>query len=156
MHDGTLGDNPECSTAFPTDATGGMRKSVPPAVEKRTGVTWAEENFDDSQWTAVDAPHDFILYGDYTEDADSHHGCVCLHVLTECGVSFMYLLIYLFTIGHAVECGVMLWWYLKPGLSFVALGACRSWPLAASVCHVIRPGVHLLVLSPHQTGMHSE
>jgi beta-galactosidase/beta-glucuronidase len=50
------------------------RKVAPPPIQNRTGVTWAETGFDDASWTRVDLPHDFVLLGDYTEEADAHHG----------------------------------------------------------------------------------
>jgi hypothetical protein len=51
-----------------------MRDKVPPLIQNRTGVTWAESNFNDSAWTKVDLPHDFVMLGDYTQEADGHHG----------------------------------------------------------------------------------
>ena len=71
IHDGTLGDDPQCTPGG--EAVGG-RRAAAPSVQNRTGVTWAEAGFDDSSWARVDLPHDFVLLGDYTEDADSHHG----------------------------------------------------------------------------------
>ena len=73
IHDGTLGNNPQC-TPTGSDAVGGRRAAVPPPLQNRTGVTWAEAGFDDSSWARVDLPHDFVLLGDYSEDADGHHG----------------------------------------------------------------------------------
>lgn len=73
IHDGTLGDSPVC-TADGSDSIGARRSTVPPPVQNRQGVTWANVDFADSTWSTVDAPHDFILLGEYTEEADSHHG----------------------------------------------------------------------------------
>jgi hypothetical protein len=90
IHDGTLGDDPVCTptTVDPEvgPASGGMRKTVPPPIQERKGVSWKEAGFDDSQWRSVDVPHDFILAGDetntsspdypYSELADGHHGYI--------------------------------------------------------------------------------
>lgn len=89
IHDGTLGDSPTCHEDPNIDpeigpAAGGIRASVPPPVHKRTGVNWKTPGYDDSSWTHVDIPHDFIIGGDgentdspdypYSIAADSHHG----------------------------------------------------------------------------------
>jgi hypothetical protein len=61
IHDGTLGDDPVCTptTVDPEvgPASGGMRKTVPPPIQERKGVSWKEAGFDDSQWRSVDVPH---------------------------------------------------------------------------------------------------
>jgi hypothetical protein len=61
IHDGTLGNAPSCTATPVTPAVGASRSVVPPPVQQRKGVTWADPTFDDSHWSAVDAPHDFIL-----------------------------------------------------------------------------------------------
>lgn len=88
IHDGTLGDHPVCtqSTVDPEPGlvVGGMRTTIPPPIQQREGVTWKEPDFDDSGWSSVDVPHDFILAGDetnttsvdypYSESADPFRG----------------------------------------------------------------------------------
>jgi hypothetical protein len=53
---------------------GESRPAVPPPLEHRTGVTFKESAFNDSTWEAVDAPHDFIMYGAYDQAASLKHG----------------------------------------------------------------------------------
>ena len=45
-----------------------------PTLQHRTGVTFKESAFNDSTWEAVDAPHDFIMYGAYDQAASLKHG----------------------------------------------------------------------------------
>ena len=77
IHDGTRGsDAPSCTPA-PSNSLpleGAAREKAPPPVGERKGVTWATADFDDSAWTRVDLPHDFVRLGNYSEAADSHHG----------------------------------------------------------------------------------
>ena len=88
IHDGTLGDNPVCTQTSvdpePGLVVGGMRTTIPPPIQQREGVSWKEPDFDDSGWSRVDVPHDFILAGDgtnttsadypYSESADPFRG----------------------------------------------------------------------------------
>jgi len=78
IHDGTRGSgSPICSPLDQpqyTPLVGARRLKVPPPVEARSGVTWSQAAFDDSAWARVDLPHDFVLLGNYSETADSHHG----------------------------------------------------------------------------------
>lgn len=77
IHDGTLGTAPVCTastTGTPYALVGGRRDTLPPAVQDRKGVTWADTAFDDSSWSKVDIPHDFIVAGTYAPWNDMHHG----------------------------------------------------------------------------------
>lgn len=76
IHDGTQGGPPTCDgKGTGVNASfGESRSAVPPPIAERTGVTWKETSFDDSGWTDVNVPHDFVKLGSYSEDADGHHG----------------------------------------------------------------------------------
>jgi hypothetical protein len=77
IHDPQLGSPPVCTKMAPNATVpmvGGSRPSVPPPIQQRTGVAFKESAFDDSGWDAVDAPHDFIVRGTYTEEASLKHG----------------------------------------------------------------------------------
>lgn len=75
IHDGTQGP-PSCDGAGTgvNESYGESRAAVPPSIGDRTGVTWKETTFDDSEWDGVDLPHDFVRLGAYSADADGHHG----------------------------------------------------------------------------------
>eukprot|EP01060_Flectonema_neradi_P039710 TRINITY_DN884_c0_g1_i1.p1 TRINITY_DN884_c0_g1~~TRINITY_DN884_c0_g1_i1.p1 ORF type:complete len:927 (+),score=254.24 TRINITY_DN884_c0_g1_i1:63-2783(+) len=65
-------DEPVNTVAGPIkNLNGAMRATAPPF---QVDYSYAQQDFDDSNWDTISVPHDFLINGTFTESGDVHHG----------------------------------------------------------------------------------